>query len=62
MVAWFALVAADCAFAIDVFPSRDQAEEALADALADEPGFADLLSVVEIELTGSAAVAERSAC
>jgi hypothetical protein len=36
--------------AIDVFLSREQAEEALADCLRDEPQWQGLLRVEEIEL------------
>jgi hypothetical protein len=47
-VTLYALVAADTDFAVDVFVHRADAESALNAALADEPGFADLLSIVEI--------------
>lgn len=44
----YALVAADSSFAVDVFVTRELAERALADVLADEPAFESLLSVEEI--------------
>jgi hypothetical protein len=44
----YALVASDSAFAVDVFVSRASADEALADVLADEPAFADLLAIVVV--------------
>jgi hypothetical protein len=44
----YALIASDTDFAVDVFVCRADAEAALRAALADEPGFADLLSIVEI--------------
>ena len=53
----YALVAADCEFAIDVFVERAHAERALADAVADEPGFATLLGVVPVPLAESRAPA-----
>lgn len=45
----YALVASDSAFAVDVFVSRASADEALADVLADEPAFADLLEIVVVD-------------
>jgi hypothetical protein len=44
----YALVATDSQFAVDVFPSRELAEEALADVLADEPGFVELLTITAV--------------
>lgn len=44
----YALVASDSDFAIDLYPSHEQAEEALRQALADEPAFTGLLSVEPI--------------
>lgn len=44
----FALVASDCDFAVEVFPTSALAEQALADVLADEPAFIELLSIVKI--------------
>lgn len=44
----YALVASDCDFAVDVFVELAAAERALADVLADEPRFAQLLSVVAL--------------
>jgi hypothetical protein len=52
MQAW-ALFQAGDAEAIDVFLSRDEAEDALADCLRDEPELRYLLRVEEIELTGA---------
>jgi hypothetical protein len=45
----YALVARDSEFAIDLFPTRESAEEALAEVLGDEPGFADLLAIEAVE-------------
>lgn len=50
---FYALVAADSSFAIDLYPTREQAEHALHDVLADEPEFAALLALVPIDLTGA---------
>jgi hypothetical protein len=47
-MALYALIASDTDFAVDVFVRRTDAEAALRAAIADEPGFADLLSFVEI--------------
>lgn len=47
----YALVAADCSFAVDLFVTRELAEAALADVLHDEPTFELLLSIEEIPLT-----------
>ena len=44
----FALVASDCNFAVDLFVERLAAEQALTAALADEPDWADLLSVIAV--------------
>lgn len=44
IVLW-ALIANDCTFAVDVFVSRELAQRALADALADEPSWVDLLEI-----------------
>jgi len=44
----YALVAADCSFAVDLFASRAAAEEALRDVLGDEPAFEPLLEIVPI--------------
>jgi hypothetical protein len=49
--AW-ALVQAGDHEAIDVFLSRDEAEDALADCLRDEPEWSYVLRVEEIELAG----------
>jgi hypothetical protein len=45
----YALVACDSPFAVDVFVSRELADQALRDVLFDEPGFASLLSIEPIE-------------
>jgi hypothetical protein len=47
----FALIAADCSFAVDLFPSLELAEAALADVLADEPDFETLLSIAVVDPT-----------
>lgn len=44
----YALVAADCTFAVDLYVSRDDAEQALSDALHDVPAWVTLLSIVEL--------------
>lgn len=44
----YALVAADCDFAVDLYPTLALAEQALAEVLADEPLFAELLSVAVV--------------
>lgn len=51
MAAW-ALVQCDDPEAIDIYLTREEAEEALADCLADEPEWGDLLWVEEIGLFG----------
>ena len=45
----YALVAGDCDFAVDLFPTLALAERALAEVLADEPLFAELLSIALVE-------------
>lgn len=47
---FYALVSDDSAFAIDLYPSREQAEQALQDVLADEPTFRELIRVEPVEL------------
>jgi hypothetical protein len=44
----YALVAADSDFAVDVFVTDADAQQALAEVLFDEPAFAPLLSVVAL--------------
>lgn len=51
MAAW-TLVQLEDSSAIDVFLTREQAEEALPDCLRDEPEWHDLLYIEEIELYG----------
>jgi hypothetical protein len=46
----YALVASDCSEALDLFVSREDAEATLADVLHDEPDFADVLRIEEVEL------------
>jgi hypothetical protein len=45
----YALVASDTRFAVDVFPTRELAVEALAVVLADEPAYVDLLSIETVD-------------
>lgn len=45
----YALVSSDSDMAIDLFLSLEQAEGALRDVLADEPGFAELLKLVPVD-------------
>jgi len=47
-VTLYALVASDSSFAVDLFVTRELAEQALRDVLFDEPGFAPLLSIEPI--------------
>lgn len=50
---FYALVAADCPhWAIDLWSSREAAEAALREVLAEEPGFRELLSFVPVDLSG----------
>jgi hypothetical protein len=49
----FALVASDSAFTIDLYPSREAAEDALDRVLADEPGFEELLSIEPLDFSGA---------
>jgi hypothetical protein len=51
-VLFYALVASDSDFAIDLFPTQERAEEELRKVLYDEPGFVNLLDIVEIDLSG----------
>lgn len=44
----YALVAADCTAAVDVFVTDADARRALADVLRDEPALAPLLSVIPL--------------
>jgi hypothetical protein len=44
----YALVAADCARAVDVFVAEADAQQALADVLRDEPALASLLAVIPL--------------
>jgi hypothetical protein len=50
----FALVASDSDFAIDLYPSREAAEQAMHQALTDEPEFQELLSVEPLDFSGVA--------
>jgi len=40
-VLFYALTAADCTYAVDLFPTIEQAEAALQDVVADEPAEID---------------------
>jgi hypothetical protein len=51
-VLFYALVASDCDFAIDLFPTQERADEELREVLYDEPSFVTLLDIVEIDLSG----------
>jgi hypothetical protein len=44
----YALVASDSDFAVDVFPTHELAEQALAEVLADEPAFTKLLTIAPL--------------
>jgi hypothetical protein len=48
----FALAASDSDFAIDLYPSREAAEEALTQVLTDEPEFEGLLSIEPLDFSG----------
>jgi hypothetical protein len=52
VVLFFALVAADSKFAIDLYPSREMAENALRQVLADEPEFEELLRIEPVDVFG----------
>lgn len=43
--------------AVELFPTREQADEALAQVLADEPNWVGVVSVVTIDLSGANAEA-----
>lgn len=45
----YALVSSDSDFAIDLFATREAAEDAMRSALEDEPAFAPLLSILLIK-------------
>jgi hypothetical protein len=52
VVLFFALVAADSKFAIDLYPSREMAENTLRQVLADEPEFEELLRIEPLDFFG----------
>jgi hypothetical protein len=39
--------------AVELFPNREQAEEALAQVLVDEPDWSDRLSIVRLDFSGT---------
>jgi hypothetical protein len=41
--------------AVELFPTREQAEDALAQVLADEPDWTDSLSIIRLDLSGAEA-------
>jgi hypothetical protein len=41
--------------AVDLYSSREAAEDALRQVLADEPEFAELLSIAPVDLSGTPA-------
>lgn len=51
-VPFYALTATDSDFAIDLYPSLEQAATALRQVIADEPGFEPLLRIEAVDLTG----------
>jgi hypothetical protein len=53
------LVASDSAYAIDLYPSREAAEDALRQVLADELEFAELLSIASVDFSGTPASPTR---
>lgn len=50
---FYALIASDSDFAIDLYPTRERPEQALSNVLHDEPSFADILAVAEIDFGGT---------
>lgn len=46
----YALVDAECRDAVDLYMRRSDAEQDLADALADVPEWHDRLDVIEVDL------------
>jgi hypothetical protein len=60
-VIFYALVADDCpTWAIDLWPTREQAEIALKGVLADEPALRELLRVEPVALGSPAGAADRN--
>jgi hypothetical protein len=49
-VPWFALISADSTTTVEIYRSREQAEEELRQAVEDEPEWSSLLSVVPLDL------------
>jgi hypothetical protein len=49
-VAWFALVTSRSPIAVDIYRSREQADEELRQAVDDEPDWVDSLTVVRVDL------------
>ncbi len=47
------LVGTELGEVIEMFASREQAEDALRQVLADEPSFQGVLGVVEVDLSGA---------
>ena len=50
MTSFYGLVSAQTGKAIELFPDREAAEAMLVECLADEPEWADVLSVERVEL------------
>lgn len=50
---FYALVASDARFAVDLFPTREAAEATLEQVLVEEPGFRDLLTIRPVNLSGA---------
>ena len=49
-VPWFALISADSTSTVEIYRSRDQAEEELRQAVDDEPEWSSLLTVIPLDL------------
>ena len=55
---FYALVCSDASLAVDLYPTREAAEAELREVLADEPTFAEILTIVRLDLRGREVVVE----
>lgn len=61
-VVFYALVSTHSTLAVEVYVTREAAEADLGKVLADEPGFADILDIVEIDFAPESANALHALC
>ena len=55
---FYALVSSDASLAVDLYATREAAEAELREVLADEPTFAEILTIVRLDFCSQEVVVE----